>query len=239
VLLGGWLYTLSLELLSVYLLLVLALSVLHYGYGWIISQESTMSKSEQGYSQEARWLLSDGAIMGKIQKGKGANGSVRLTLPMPYNEDLVVDVAKLNAASMSQFCDMARREYDERKAEQEAKALRKASMRDAGPGESGGGAARREEDVQGSQETVGFDPLDYQSVSNRLASLTAREEELSLELAQVVTDRLKLTKILEILDAPTDDEEELCSVPEEESGEQELGVDRESCPREVLSDGEG
>jgi hypothetical protein len=86
---------------------------------------------------------------------------------------------------------------------------------------------------------VGFDPLDYQSVSNRLASLTAREEELSLELAQVVTDRLKLTKILEILDAPTDDEEELCSVPEEESGEQELGVDRESCPREVLSDGEG
>ena len=68
-----------------------------------------------------RWLLSDGQIIGRARRTT-VNGGVRMSLEMPEGEPFVAELAKVNAASIAQFCDLSRGEWHAWKSSKEAAA---------------------------------------------------------------------------------------------------------------------
>lgn len=164
-------------------------------------------KNEHGYDDEARWLLSDGQILGKVRKAPH-KGNIRLTLAMPYGEDLVVDVEKFNAASASQFCEIARSQYNEWKASKAAKETRIDDL----PPEP----APTAPSVQASQAPVAINPFDPEAISARLADINRRIADLCEERRGLEKEKFMLDKFMEIINASETIGQTVPSVPTEE-----------------------
>jgi len=196
--------------------------------------------SDLGYDEDARWLQSDGSIIGKIRRTPDPQG-IRLSLDMPFGEPVVAIVAKLNASSMTQYCDLVRGTYNERKAEQAAKAQRASREAEERKGQD---ATGREETVQTVQASVVVDPMDPESISRRLLEIAKRVGALSAEVKALDAEGNVLYKILEVLEnAQTDDEETngclQTTTPSPNKGEgAESGVDIPSCEAQLYSPGE-
>lgn len=176
------------------------------------------------YDEDCAWLDSDGQIIGKVRKSPHAQG-VELRLEVPWGEDVVAVAERLNADSMSAFCQMARESYNEQKAEQEAQAYRKANERVRGS------AGAMEEAVQAPEATVAIDFMDPEAVAARVGYCAARRATLVAEITQLEREEAKLIKILEVLDAFENDAEELRSVPIHVEEGESKGMDK--IPRSV------
>ena len=74
---------------------------------------------------ETDWLQSDGTIIGRAQKNPHKEG-IMWSVTMPDGQEFGAVLAESNAASVVQFCNLVRDEWNERKEEQEAKAASKA-----------------------------------------------------------------------------------------------------------------
>ena len=175
-------------------------------------------KNEDGYDEGARWLQSDSQIIGRVQRTAHKQG-ILLTLPLPHGGECVAVVEKLNAASMSQFCEMARGEYIAWKGEQVARqerASREAERRREQP----------EEVEETHEESVAVNPLDPESIRKKIFEL---EKQLD-----------QWFKILEVLDAPKDDEDTGTGVPKPEEVRQGEGksVDYGTCEQQLQRAGE-
>ncbi len=193
---------------------------------------------QTAYDEDARWLLSDGNIIGKVHRKPDPQG-IRLMLDMPFGEPVVAVVEKLNAAAMSTFCEIARGAYGERKAEQAAQAERGSRANEERK------QAEREEAVQDTETSVVVDPLDPESIRARISELLAREQRLVDDLAAVVKERNKWTSIWRVVyDAPNDDEATNGSLqtttPSPNEGEGAVStVDLPTCEDQLLQSGEG
>jgi len=196
--------------------------------------------NDLAYDEDARWLQSDGSIIGKVHRTKDPQG-IRLSLDIPLGEPVVAVVEKLNAASMTIFCNMARDAYNERKAEQIATAER--GSRDAEERKG-----REELDyatpVQAVQTTVVVNPMDPESVSRRLIEIAQRVGDLSEEIRKLDTEGNVLLKILEVLsDAQKDDgapDDSLqTTTPSPNEGEGAVStVDIKPCEDQLLQTGQ-
>lgn len=194
--------------------------------------------------KDARWLNSDSQILAKIKKSPHKQGTL-CSLTMPWGEECQAVVEKLDAASMQEFCELARGMYSARKDEQEAKQARAAYDRQIAEDEA---RASREllsgEDSEAPEEApkevVEVNPLDPASVSARLDQIRSREGELFAEQNRLRVERTKLERVLEVLNAPEDDESEFHRVPAavEESGESKR-VDQPTCEDQLEQAGEG
>jgi len=196
-----------------------------------------MSKSDIGYP-DAEWLLSDGAIMGRIKRQGRPNGVTRLSLAIPLGDPVVVDVAQVDAGSMIEFCNIARNTYDERKAEQAAAQVRSSERKAARDIESGGGWVLSEEDIQAVKAPVELNVMDAKSVGQRIYDLDEAIVDLSAQLNLMAGERDKLMKVLEVLHAFEDDAKEPSGVQKEGSGEESEEVDSEPRPEELHRRGE-
>jgi transcriptional regulator with XRE-family HTH domain len=193
-----------------------------------------------GYSlmdKDARWLNSDSQILAKVKQSPHKQGTL-CSLTMPWGEECQAVVEKWNAASAQQFCELAREMYNARKDEQEAKQARAAYDKQIAEDEraaAGDGA----EAVPAPEETVEVNPLDPESVAARVGIIRDRETVLNAELNKLRVERTKLLKILEVLNAPEDDESEFYRVPRasEEQGQSEP-VDIKSCEEQLHAGGE-
>jgi hypothetical protein len=176
------------------------------------------------YDEDCAWLDSDGQIIGKVRKSPHAQG-VELRLEVPWGEDVVAVAEKLNADSMSAFCQMARESYNEQKAEQEAQAYRKANER------ARGSSGTVQEAIPTSKEAVAIDFMDREAVAARIRACTIRLAALTTESEELEREGAKLVKILEVLDAFENDAEELRSVSLHEEEGESKGMDK--IPRSV------
>ena len=190
-----------------------------------------MARSEDGYDEGARWLLSDSQIIGRVQHGKHPQG-VLLTLPMPYGEDYVAAVEKLNAASMTQFCELARGEYNAWKGEQVAKASRTSRDSEARRGEP-------EVSIPPAQESMAVNPLDLASVSERALAINTELFDVLGRVGELERERDLLSKIMEVLCASEDDEKAASSVQGAEIADKRKGepLDHPSCEEQLRSEG--
>ena len=183
-----------------------------------------------------RWLLSDGQIIGRARRTTVAGG-VRMSLEMPEGEPFIAELAKVNAASIAQFCDLSRGEWHARKASKEAAQVSSSRDGEARKRESGGGTVGGETNVSSPQTDVQVNPLDPQSIGDRLVELSIKLRLHQTEVKKCNTERQLWLGILEVLDGQSDDAEELSSVPRtEEQGDSE-GVDSET-PQDVVLTGE-
>ena len=191
------------------------------------------------YDEDCAWLDSDGQIIGKVRKSPHAQG-VELRLEVPWGEDVVAVAEKLNADSMSAFCQMARESYNEQKAEQEAQAYRKANERVRGE------ARDVASTIQAPEEVVVVDFMDPEAVAARVGYCAARRATLVAEISRLEQEEAKLIKIMEVLSAFENDAEELRSVPTQGEDEDSAGMDKYPRPVEIqlggpsdsVSDGE-
>ena len=196
--------------------------------------------NEYGYDDDARWLQSDGNIVGKVHRKPDPQG-IRLTLDMPDGEPVVAVVEKLNAASMSQFCEIARGEYHERKAEQASKEERASRSNEERKGRTSAGLQKV---VQGAQTSVVISPLDPSSIRSRLSEISSRVIRLDKETKALNIEGTMLVKILEVLDdAQVDDEEtagrlQTAEVTPQEREDEGGDVDIPSCEAQLLETGE-
>lgn len=174
------------------------------------------------YSEEAQWLQSDGKILTRLRKSQGKKG-ILLELDMPDGMgSLLVEVVKTDAGSMTQFCEMARGAYNERKAEQEAKASRKGNDDRHGASPAVQGA------VPVPQTTVAID-LDLGSVGTKLLEVQTRLFDVLAEKGKLEREQDILLKILEVLSAYEDDAKELPCIREQESAGDGPGVGKKAC----------
>lgn len=188
--------------------------------------------SEQiAYDEDARWLQSDGLILGRIRQSKGKQG-ILLSLDMPGGMgELLVEVMKTDAGSMTQFCEMARGAYYERKAEQEAKALRAAAHKAIGT------AKLVQSAVPAPQETLDAD-FDLGSVGTKLLKIQTRLFDVYAEKGKLEREQDILLKIMEVLSAFENDAEKLPCIPEQESVEDGDGVGSQSREAPLQRSGE-
>ncbi len=178
----------------------------------------------EGFEEGARWLQSDSQILGRVTKEPHDEG-ILVTLEMPTGGGFQCVLAKLDAASATQFCEMARGEYHERKAKQASQASRKRFDER----ESGG----VQEGTPGTQEAVAVDPLDIQSVKARYAVAEQELREVSRTKNKLIDEVILLRRILEVLGGEqSTDEKESPSVSgaKEEWGPGE-GEDMDSTAR--------
>ena len=169
-----------------------------------------------------RWLQSDGKILGKVRKAPCDNG-VRVELDMPDGEVFVAELERLSADSAAQFCELARGEWDARKASKEAAQV------------SGSRKAERAKDqpearVPSYETDVAVSILDPASVAARCDELSDRIRSLGVTINGYERERIVLWKVLEVLDedAQSNDAQKLRDVPEvQESGSSE-GLDSPS-----------
>lgn len=171
------------------------------------------------YDEDARWLLSDGLIFGRLGESNGKRG-ILLTLEMPGEmPDLLVEVIKKDAGSMTEFCTIARSRYVEHKAEQEAKGARKAHVQaDRTPRPS-------RDTIETPERDTTVHVSDFGSCASRIAEISRRLFDMYAELGELERERDKLSDILEVLSAYEDDAKKLSSVPAAESGRARQGVD--------------
>ncbi len=190
---------------------------------------------ELGYDEGARWLLSDGSIIGKVQRTPDPQG-IRLTLDMPFGDPVVAILVKLNASSMSEFCELARGTYNERKAEQAAQSERASRKNEDRKAE-----LDRETALPAVQTTVEVNPLDPASITSRLVEIAERVTALSAEVKRLDAEGNMLYKIMEVLtDASNDDEETdgrvQTTTPSPNEGEgAESTVDQNACAAQLHS----
>jgi len=173
----------------------------------------------ESFSDNAQWLRSDGAILGKVMKGPHAQG-VLLTLPMPEGDDLEIAVTKMDAGTIAQFCELAREEYHERKASKASQRLRQKDSSGAGP--------RREESVPAPEEGVGVNLTDKAGVSERISFLRNRESDLLKEIGNCARECKLLEDILEVLNAQKDNDEKLSGVAGQGTRQDKSRVDTET-----------
>ena len=163
-----------------------------------------------------RWLLSDGQIIGRARRTTVAGG-VRMSLEMPEGEPFIAELAKVNAASIAQFCDLSRGEWHARKASKEAAQVSSSRDGEARKREAEGGTVEGETDVSSPQTDVQVNPLDPQSVGDRVSHLTAMLSVHTTEVKLIEQELDMWGKILEICHGQSDDAEELPSVPRTEA----------------------
>ena len=189
--------------------------------------------------KDARWLLSDGQIIGKTTFAPHAHG-VLMTLEIPEDDTpLQVAFKKKDVNSMTQFCEMARGRFNERKAEQEAKAARAANQRMFMEAEPVGDTAGPTEALPVPEASVLLDLSSYASVTDRLAEVSAAYVDSVKRTDALVQEMKKLAKIQEVLSAFEDDGEELPSVHGQEEGEVPIPMDKSPREHEVHAGGEG
>ena len=188
------------------------------------------------YGDEARWLLSDGQIIGKTTFSPHSHG-IQMDLTLPDGESMSVAFKKKDIHSMTTFCEMARSTFNERKAEQEAKAARAANARlfdESGPEPDTG-----EADVQVPQTSVPVDFSSRQSVTDRIDAVSATLLSLAATELALNKELQKLVKIEEVLRAFEDDGEELPSVSGQEGTEDPVQMDQSPREHEVHAGREG
>lgn len=161
------------------------------------------------FADGARWLQSDAQILGRLTSEPHEQG-VLITLMMPWDENFQAVIEKMNATSMSEFCELARGEYGEWEARQDAAASRK-RFDEREP-------ERVQADVQGTQETVQLSPLDVPCLQRRYHDVEAQVKVQKAALGVLVEELILLDTILEAMNAPRISEEELPSVPSSEEG---------------------
>lgn len=151
------------------------------------------------------WLLSDSQIIGRAQKNPHEQG-VLWAINLPDGELFGAVLAKADANSVSQFCNMVRDEWNERKEESEAKARRAAASRapvaeQPTRGDVAEGALPPAEAKESKPQSFS-DNLRAQLAlaTDELNAVTRRQRELSREVAA-------LTAAVRALDAPEDDNE--------------------------------
>ena len=188
--------------------------------------------------KEARWLLSDGQIIGKTSFSPHEHG-VLMVLDIPGDEEpLQVAFKEKDLNSMSQFCEMARERFNERQAEQEAKAARAANARLFAEAESADDQQPTEA-LPVFEASVQVDALDSQAVADRLAEVSAAYYDTVERTGELVREMQKLVKIQEVLRAFENDGEELQGVPIEEEGQVSEHMDKSPREHEVHAGGEG
>jgi len=164
------------------------------------------------FKPEDRWLESDAQIQGRTRQAAHKKG-IELTLTMPDGEELVVVVAKLDSASITEFCSMARGNYSERIEEQKAQKARAKFDREMAIDD-----ARAAEGVPAIEAAVSIVDLSPETIAARLVDVAGKrlaylEKALGLEKEETL-----LTTILKVLeDAQEDIPEETESFEGEES----------------------
>jgi len=190
------------------------------------------------FDEDARWLQSDGSIIGKVHRKPDPQG-IRLTLDMPFGEPVVAVLAKLDAGSMTQFCEIARETYNERKSEQIAQAERASRRVEERR------AAESEEIVQAHETSVVVNPLDPSSIRSRLVEIGRQVAALSAGLKTLDAEGNVLCKILEVLDDASKDDEETddglpgATVTSHEREVKSRAVDKPTCEAQLQQTGEG
>jgi len=164
-----------------------------------------------------QWLRSDGQLWARTRQAPNKKG-ILLTVEMPWGVPYQAQVAKLSAATVTEFCDLVRGCYYARKEEQIAKKARAASER-AIPDEP----AVSSEVVSSIEAAVSPIDLSPENISARLHSLNEERIFLTERLAKGAREIVQLTQILEILDAPENNAEELTPLPPEEEPVSEGG----------------
>jgi len=186
---------------------------------------------------EHRWLNSDSQILGRVRQEARKNGHF-VHLLMPWDEDFTAQVEKWDANTAITFCEMARNLYHERKEEQKAAQASKAALRERESEK----LTSCEDSVSAPKETpqdAKLDLTDRASISRRVDTIRDREAAIVAEAGKLRVERTKLLRILEVLDAPEDDDEELPSVhtemPSRPGGQD--GMDRGACEITIHSSG--
>ena len=174
------------------------------------------------------WLQSDGQLWGRTFQAPNKKG-IELTLQMPDGEPLVAQIEKLSAASVTQFCDLARGTYHERKAEQAAKKVSNAAMRKPTLDVAEASAAPLEEGVFSgilTREAILF------RVGDLSDKLTAYKE----VCRTIIKERDQLQRIAEVLDASEDNDKEPANVSPEEGEEPDRVSDvvKDSRPAKIV-----
>lgn len=188
-------------------------------------------------NKAARWLKSDGQIIGRVKQSQHEQGTL-CSITMPWGDEFQAVVEKWDANSAKQFCELAREQVNERQASEASKAaLNSYGGGDAGSGEN---LTSCEVTVSTPEEAVETSLTDRTSVAARIDQILSREHDISAESNRLRVERIKLVQILEILDAPTNDEAPVQGVPREMppvSGGQG-GMGSGSCEGMLYSGGE-
>lgn len=183
-----------------------------------------------------RWLLSDGQIIGRARRTT-VEGGVRMSLEMPEGEPFIAELAKVNAASIAQFCDLSRGEWHARKASKEAAQVSSSRDGEARKREAGRGTVGGEEDVQGVKESVSIDLCDREALSSALQNAHNARLKLSEQMNELEKKCQLYRAVLEVLDGQGYAEQELSSVSRTEAKGDSEGVDSET-PQDVVFTGE-
>ena len=160
---------------------------------------------------EDSWLLSDGQLWARTQSTPNKKG-ILLSVEMPWGLAFKAQVEKLSAATVTEFCDLARGCYYARKEEQAAAKARAASER-AIPVEPGVSS----EIVQGREASLSPLNLDPESILQRVDQLDDEACALRARLIAVNKERDQLQRIVEVLDAPENNAKEPEDIPRETS----------------------
>lgn len=148
---------------------------------------------------DTAWLDSDGTIIGRAQKSPHDQG-IMWAVEMPDGETFGAVLAKADAASVTQFCEMVRSEWNEREEESAAKTRRKYAEQPlaAAIGQVG--------------EAIPSGPEEIESFSVRVcrehARAAAEVAQYELLVREARRELRALTAAMEALDAQEDDGEE-------------------------------
>ncbi len=153
------------------------------------------------YDENARWLLSDSQILGRIKKAPHEKGLL-VSLTMPWGEEFEAIIEKLNAASATQFCELARSSYSEWKASQAAAQERQsASIEDSRKQrESSETSHACEVTVPTHEEGLEGGLLDPERIAQEIDRLNAVLADREYETAKLYTHRQKLMRVLNALE---------------------------------------
>ena len=146
------------------------------------------------FKPEDRWLESDAQIFGRTQQAPHKKG-IELTLTMPDGEELGVIVAKLNSASITEFCSMARGHYSERIEEQKAQKTRAKFDEQMAADD-----ARAETSVPVIEATVQISLIDRDAVAAGVIASAGRCVALLKELEIAQKENAMLRRVLEVLE---------------------------------------
>ncbi len=145
------------------------------------------------------WLQSDGTIIGRAQKSPHNEG-VMWAVDMPDGVAFGVVLAKEDAGSVSQFCEMVRAEWDERKEEQAAKARRDMASKYE--------SDAKEPSIAGVEAALSHNEPFAKRIHRELREATERLNEATKITRELVHEVKALTAAKEALDAQEDGTEE-------------------------------
>ena len=168
---------------------------------------------------EDAWLLSDGQVWGRTLRGVHKQGTMcKLDLPGEQVLQVVFEHAphsKINAGQVTQWCDMARGAYHERKAEQAAKKASAIFTRQADSEQTMDAVVGDIETLKGS---VFSGVLTRESILQRVGELTTQINAYRAKAESLERERNQLRRVAEVLDAPEDNDTK-CDTVSPEKGE--------------------